>query len=525
MLSFPRDADVLDFRPWRQHKRFRSIHNVFWPAWAFRVLVPDPDRIAPRKLDLLERLVLGLCHAGQFDPEKIAELSGLHRDLAVHIVGELTSKGCLDPNLLLTPKGVKAYVEDSFEPPDALTEGFVLQDPWSATLHPVVPQELSRADVGYREDGFPTLMVERSGGRVRAPTYAQLPDEDAAPPNVPSATSILHAARRHNRAQRSNVRTNDEEDDYAPSMIGLRADRITLIDPNPIPVYLRTYLYIPQEDEQWFVANPFGRGSASDAQELRNSIEKRAATNPPLQGAIVRLFERSGIEDHQNAVHQNALRVQVAEQRVRRFLSEAVLDSFLYDRIVDLERHHLEYMQLGTDTSRAEIVLSFSRKVVERSLRYLLDVHPPGDVWRKLNRDTRVNRDLLASAYAGCGFDEPAPDHIFSLNRQRARSICEGTGEGVANLRPTVGILLFASAHDPAHPFHRLAAQAPNLLRAIDALARMGGRGSHDQDNDDLEPQQVLASVKDTYRIAGHIFDLPTDLTRYAPQPPEEITS
>ena len=141
---------------------------------------------------MLQRAVLGLCHAGLRRPDTLAEHLSIHPDLAAFIVKELGELGHLDTNGLPTSEGIRTLDEDTIDT-DEMVAGYVFQDPWRQDLWPRFVERLDYCELDYDENGFPVLLTGTTGKPRRFPAFAVLPRANVGVPATPSSKAIVEA--------------------------------------------------------------------------------------------------------------------------------------------------------------------------------------------------------------------------------------------------------------------------------------------------------------------------------------------
>lgn len=479
-MLFRRETTVLYFSPrlpkdmrWR-HRRF-----ILWPLLMYRVVAPE---VRERRVSVLQRAVLGMCRAGTVNVEKIGARLHLHPDLAGVIVVELQRRGLVGSNGLPTADGQALLEEETLES-RAMVTGHVFQDPWSGELWPRFIERLDYAELQPGADGFPDLVLGSKGRPRRERAFMVLPGELAVPP-PPGPGEIVRATRRHRAAVR-NAETYEaaDEDDTAAGLSGVALDRVELIDDRPTPVYVTTFVYLPEgDDSEWHVSDPFGLGVSA---KLRGAIERLRRTSDPLRA----LFESmiGGSLDQQLAAQAqfaNDLRT-AAIAKIERGLTCDARDLPEYEHLVAMESARLEAELLGASCPEYKLreVLGGARRALEATFFALFDRHPPHGVWRSVYdgrgpaTDEEWCRGVYEASATSVGFRTPLPRALAYVRPNHVKAACYPDGRW--HLRGAIIAAVLGAARERDHPMRRAAARDPGLLHRLDDILGVAGGAVH----------------------------------------------
>ncbi len=349
---FNKESPVLHFKPRGHVKNPRNEREyILWPAWAYRVVAPE---VRDRKINVLEKAVLGLCRAGVTIAQEIAPKIHIHPDLAVHIIIGLQQKGFIGYDGLPTQKGIEVLQEETLEDHKLIT-GYVFQEPWELSLWPRFVEKLNYADLEFRDNGFPDLVFGSAGKPWYQRAYMQFPETNAAP-REPGPAEILRATRQHRRDLRNASSFQQWEEDVLDDVGFVPPERISIVDEYPGPVFLTTYLYLPKdsEDIDWYVCDPFGLGHSPF---LRRLIEKQIPQARGLFESIQRLLGRSL---HNNFDGYEAMQQELKSQAVlivERNLTLKIQDYKIYENLIDMERVRKEAEFIGNSCSEQKLRL------------------------------------------------------------------------------------------------------------------------------------------------------------------------
>lgn len=102
-MLFTKETPILYYEA-RSHQRWLNREYILFPAYYYRVLAP---RVSSRKLNILEKAVLGICRIGAFTAQEIGEKLDIGGDLSALIISELQYNNFIDHQGLITKKESK----------------------------------------------------------------------------------------------------------------------------------------------------------------------------------------------------------------------------------------------------------------------------------------------------------------------------------------------------------------------------------------------------------------------------------
>lgn len=516
---------VLYFRP-RAHVARSKPEYILWPAWVYRVVAPLPRA---RPINVLEKAVLGLACAGVRRAEEVGARLHLATDLAAYILVDLMEHGLLSDSGEPTLRGRELLLDELTES-DQMTVGHIFQDPFSQELWPHLVDRLQHAERDFGNGEFPALMLGTTGKPFFVRPFMHLP-QPYLTPTRPEASAILRAcqqyrARLRYRAEMERAKTKWAADaDLAAEADGFDDDsadpvqlgRISFVDETPQPVFLTSYLYLPDSadaeilSEGWFACDPFGLGASPT---LRRRIEAEMPHTPLLREVVERLIGQPVKErQQQQRAMANDLHNQ-AEHEVEKRLTLSVRDWPGYAELVELECSRLEVELLGNAAPdyKLRAVVGALRRVLEQSFTILAERHPLGTAWQRLYSGDQPlqDGDLLRAHYdratGDLGLQTPLPERLAGVRPAQVRAAC-GTGNAW-RLRPLIIATLLRAADDMLHPLRRAAGLHPCLLVDLDQLAELGGMAAH-AGKEQLARSRVSQAVNQTYHLVALLADLP----------------
>ncbi len=456
-----RELPVAAFRPRRPRAPDERTQWLLWPAVAWRVVGP---RARERKLNLLQRAVLGLMVAGRRSADEIAERLCLHRELVALVTVELASLGALDASHRPGAAAESLLREDGDED-DEIVVARVFADAATGEVWPrFVEGDLPLAVVEPGTDGWPVVVTGTQGSpRRERPFVVKMPDEVVQ--RRPSAAEILRASRVHAR----HLRDGDDRDEPADRVS--RVDRVACLDAAGEPLYLLVRVRVGLGD--WCVDDPFGVGESA---QMRRSIERlidaERATGRGHALAQRLLPQPDNARSPTLAETQESARRHV-EARLPA-LHRAELS--LVERVVAMQRAYLEATAVDGPRDKHEDVVVKAQQAVEHVLCRLVEAQRGKDVLEVLTRDEATNAALYEALARACGFDVPLPKSLVGVRSGKVRSAYEARA---GSLRPLALAALLATRTRTDHPLREAARTAPALLTRLDALALARDPAAH----------------------------------------------
>ena len=510
--SFVPEAQVLWYAP-RSHAKLGPRNDrgyLLWPAWAHRVMAPE---VRERLLNPLALAVLGLLAASRLTAKEVANHLAIHQELAAYVVADLQGSGHVDGAAAVTDRG-RTLLDDERDAAVNLVPGWVFRDPWRDGLWPFVARDLCPAVTSLNDRGYPDLELGTTGKPWTQRAFMQRPPQDAAP-RAPDAREILRAVDEQRRLTRRPGRTRrpqlwDEEgpDLFDPKRVDL--ERITQIEAQAHPVYLTTFLYVPQEGEDqemdWHVCDFFGRDNSLD---LRRLIVEVADGQPPLARELDRVIGGTLIDsDFASYQQRERQRLAQAQLLLERVLTPDVRQHPLQRSLTQMLDAWLELRDLDASANgrRCDGVLSECRKVLEGLFAGLRETYPLTGLWKQIPGDETLREAEYRSAALSLGFTGlPIPLQKVPTNQLKAVTDYANSWR----LRPLVTATLLGARNDPDHPLWAAAARTPELLVLVDSVANLAGGASHHGAGNAMTSVDVQATVNNTLNIVGSLLGLP----------------
>ncbi|MFC1996655.1 hypothetical protein ACFLXI_03480 [Chloroflexota bacterium] len=470
-----------------------------------------------RQVNMFQKAVLGLCRSGQKNEEAIASFLQLNSELVKYIFIELRRDGLLSSNREITNKGQEVLTSELDNIPSEIVPLYVFQDPWSGRLWPRVMESLEHASVEYSPGKIFPRLVFGSKGKPRTFEPFVKSGNNAGFPTTPDARQILKASRAHIKNKRwyddPNVQWTDEDDDYFTPVDTLEIDKIEIINEDPDPFYLATYLYIPDYDLhklEWFVCDPFGIGSSITLQEaIENQCKNDKALDNFLEKFFFAVFGEPKLNDYSDTFR---ILTDLAEKELTNQLPEIVQIYNYYDQLLQMERSYQELNLFSTYVPQDKLdnVVILAGKVVEGMFRHIQEKFPGTSGWQIYDTPDRFHRHALIDEIASSlGYETPVPSGIANVNPRMVRKVFEHGG-GTLNERIIVSLLV--ARLETNHPIRRVSHAIPDLFKRLSALARARGISAHENPTDtlmeDIETQrnhvyQILRAFLEAEEYSG----------------------
>lgn len=505
--------------------RSRDLLFLCWPVFVYRVIAPV---LRVRHLNIIEKVVLGLCHAGVREPADIAARIHQDKDLCEYVLRQLRGDDQIDRSGELTEKGGQTLLTSRVGEDPELIVTHVFQDPLTLLVWPRASAVLYFQPVRRVHDEYATLRLDTAGSPRRITSYVVSCEPDPARTRTPSAAEIIdsvEAQRVAEIARRAekladggwtrNPAAYDAEQDLQALTSELTLPHGTAVQRvldigEPQPEYLLVWLRTGGERQDgragWHAHDPFGLDPNPMFQRL---VNERIRSEPELARVVTGLADVSDEQLRQ--------RYRATAGDVRRS-AEPKLVQLLGSEL--RERHDALDLLLGMEDAAArggssglETVARDAYRLYEHMFRRMAEEYPPPpepswQVGPSLPALGTV-RSALMTAAERLGL-KPLPV-VFIKDRQindvrrypqRIRNGEESVPIQRAFVNQLVPYALVAGAdsrsrHQRGHPLRALAARRPRLLRDLVELSELRNRGSHAQRDptveDDIEWCRQLA--------------------------------
>lgn len=502
-MKFTPELPLIDFRQ-PPHVDYRAIKERFflaWPAWSYRVVVPDEEVLG---LDILERAVLRL-HLAATPGDRIAELLNIDRDLVTYIERQLVITGLLEP-AGVTEQGRKVLRGEleRLSQTGHFQTGLVFQDPFTLEVWPFFAESAPAAPVA---EGSP---VEYNRGHGSRGLYYFR--STIVTPAAPSPQQLYRAYRLH-RHSRKNERQ-EEESSLHEQRQQNSLGRARLADPTPHPVYLATEIYVPEGEETWYVTSPYpAQRIPVFSPELKRLIETHLSSDYELKHRLERMMRSSVIP--RSLDEQNVRFAEMARKNLEKPLSfiekeyPELLQAVEECEILAVELRQFDMVPL----TKNKDMYRRMRVLIEASIDALFNRFPPDDTASLFGKDKLANQAVIDAAVSRMGaapFSErlqkvySTPGVIRTwLDKRKSGSDNINVGSGLLALLVTADRRLY-------HPLKEKLKTSPDLMNELDSLYEEFNPGMH-HSRTQFSIEEVERNIRRLYTAVFQIIGLGAD--------------
>lgn len=501
MVQFTPDISVLDYGV-LPHVAYREIRDRFylaWPTWSYRVVVPTGET---SELDILERAVLRLRFA-KVTVQRMAALLNVDEKLLAHVERELERSQLLHPHGLT--KDGEAVLRGDL---DRLTRagrfqtGLIFQDPFSLEVWPYFAERTVNANVSFD----PKPQVSRGNGRPRPLYYVE---GQPPTPSAPSAQQIYRAYERTRKRQRN---VSDQDDSAATRIAEQALSRARLVDPRPVPMYLLAEVYVPAEEDAWYVTSPY-EGRVRFSPELKGAIERRSENDPQLARLLQRLTDSTVLP--RSLDEQHAQFTAIAQQNLAPLL-HALDHAYpsLRQALEECEAAAVEIRNFDyVPHLKLKSINVVMRNLLEATLEALSQRYPipPSDELLS-GVDAVADQNALTSALRTLGA-APLSARLSGVKLKALREWVDGVHAGRAwndIRRHLLAHVLFA-ARRQQHPLRTGLRAEATILNEFDGLYELFNPAAH-YNEERFTPEQVEERIQRLYRSIMLILNVQPEL-------------
>jgi len=482
---------VLNYRPKHAHEHDWSERvYLVWPAAVWRVVAP---LTANRRINILQKAVLGVCRSASYPVNEIAAKLHLHPRLIEEIGRELVGFDWLDQaNGRPTSKGL-AVLEEDESAAESLISGWVFQDPFTGDLWPHFARQLQLQEVEPVPNRCRVALLLDTAKGVRKP-YAWAPDPPP-PPAQPTAEAILAAVRHSHHREKLKDSMHLIDSDVGEASTEISPDvfsRVTFISDTPEMVGLVTYAYLADAGElEPQICDPFGFGCAPSMwRQLQSMVEEDEAATCAVRVLLERVNAKYGPTWGDNIRFQR----EAAEAYILEKLSlNAKKFPAVFAHLVDVQRY-LVLAQAAGDADQGLLapVMASCRKTLEALLKEVAWMSPLTNADQLLTGDRKLDRATVQKIASDLGFAEPLPQKLQDSiqpkgtpqdTKRRVAQIARNL-KNVFSLSPAMIATILASSADAAHPLRQAAKRAPDLLEKFVAIQDSGNPAAHDNSHE-----------------------------------------
>jgi hypothetical protein len=472
---------------------------VCWPVLVYRVTAPV---LRVRHLNIIEKVVLGLCQAGIRQSADIAAKIRQDPELCEYVLRQLRDGEQVDRHGSLTEKGQQTLADRKASDEPELIVTHVFQDPLTGRLWPRAAREL-------RFERVHSVRADRAELRLgpaaeRRPESALIVTAGADPgqPRRPAPQEIIDAVAAHRRAEivRRAERFTDRSDGRSPAARVAEGDLEALstelvpessvhrvLDVSrPMADYLLLWLQDGGEAAGSLrVRDPFG---LEPNPALHKMLADRIRLDPKLAETVAGAADASAT--HKAERYQTARHVveRDAEARlVRELGGELRRHPQVLVLLVGLEEAAARGGAAGLESVAREVL-----RLYEYLFRRVVAEYPPPErpSWEAGRRPApwQTIQGALEKAAASMGLALPR-QLCGSYGRKVAAYYQKSSADRAAYLEhafihqllPLAVVVAGeqGSASRLGHPLRELAQRNPDLISDLSRLGKLRNRGSH----------------------------------------------
>lgn len=493
----------------QMHRPPRSSARIFlcWPVLAYRVTAP---LLQVRHLNIIEKVVLGLCQGGIREPAEIAARIHQNTELCGYVLRQLRAGGQLDQAGTLTEQGRQTLLTSCVGQEPELIVTHVFQDPATRELWPRAAAELRFLPVRRVRDHLAQLRLDTAGEDQPVDAYIMPAAPRPVPSRPPAAQEIVAAVAAQRQAEIAgraeafaaekggrNAAAHTAEQDLQALSSELRlphetaVHRVLGVGP-PTPEYVLVWLRAGDRYEDHGTGlracDPFGLDPNPVLQRL---LTDRIRDDPVLAALVAGATEELLSQSRQAYQSGDRAVGREAEISLVRVLgSELRRHPEVLDLLVELEKAAARGGAAGMESVAREAYRIYEYMFRRLAAEYPAPARPSWDVGQTEVSPEVVSSALESAAQAIGLAGLPGTyrkEQAIRQFRQYPRLIRRGkepvdleTGF-VSQLLPYVLVAAAdpRSPHRSRHPIRDLARRRPKVLAELREMATLRNRGSH----------------------------------------------
>jgi hypothetical protein len=491
------------------HRPPRSGARIFlcWPVLAYRVTAP---LLRVRHLNIIEKVVLGLCQGGIREPADIAARIHQNTELCEHVLRQLHGAGQLDQAGTPTEKGRQTLLTSCVGQEPELIVTHVFQDPATRELWPRAAAELRFLPVRRVREHLAQLRLETAGEAQPVDAYIMPAAPRAAPSQPPAAQEIVAAVAAQRQAEIAgraeaftaekggrNAAAHTAEQDLQALSSELRlpheaaVHRVLDVGP-PAPEYVLVWLRAGDRHNGHGTGlracDPFGLDPNPVLQKL---LTERIRDDPALATLVTGATEELLSQSRQAYQSGDRAVGREAEISLVRLLgSELRRHGEVLDLLVELEKAAARGGAAGMESVAREAYRIYEYMFRRLAADYPAPARPSWDVGRTEIPPEVVSSALESAAQAIGLAGLPGTyrkEQVVRQFSQYPRLIRKGREPVNLETGFVSQLLLYVlvaaadplSPHRSRHPLRDLARRRPKLLAELWEMGVLRNRGSH----------------------------------------------
>lgn len=466
----PGPGGEASWRVWDSRRQFPNtdyVERIAWPAYAWRVVVPNQDT----RYDPLQRAVLRLAEAHVANTGEIARLLGIHPDLARHLQLTCISTGLLDDQGQVTKSGRDGILGLDREDENAETEdGWIFRDAVSGDVLPL-----------FYQGSLPILKRRADDTHYHLPRHPR----NAARPSAAAIANALRQYRRLLRVEQDQVRPSAlDKDLFDPdspvdwSVVSeSEPDReearrkapglVRMVTERPERLAFEVNYYVcPDAPEAWYLTAPL---SSAGGWWYRRKLEWAADRDPNL---ATRLASWRQTAEELFAPTEEMI---ISLSKVKREFAEFYACPGLGEALLWWERACASHSRHALGDFDADSVYTRCQKVLELALDACIGRIADR---RALLEEIRWDPSRRFLRNIASELQVTLPQKMAWDNT--GESMTKVASGEMRSLRDRALFLFYAAYYDFSHPFYRACDAEKGLLDLIDDVAELRNEyGAH----------------------------------------------
>ena len=449
-------------------KNYDSKKLILIPFYQYKIYAPKPVRST---LNIFQKAILSIFKSKRLENDKIRDLTGFDIELIRLIISELLASQYLDNNKTITQRGKdileKELIDIDLEN-DEYTYGYVYQNPFNLDFFSFFNTQQERADIiKYNEQGYPIIEIGTKGEPYQ-PFLNILFPKVIKQPVTPDAEQIINVVKKHKRILNNTSYLSDaEEDDKVDSAKNQyinKLGKISIINEEPDCIYLATYIYVPNEANDWEILHPFGL--QKNSQSLKILIKANYRKQKQFKDITDKLLGKSNEREQKQKDEVYQKMYDDAKIEIENRLGSDFLTNSLFHTLLSLEKNYnsKDYKYIPIEAQQiGETIFSEIWGQNKTILKVIIT-----------SNDRTIIREKV-NAFLNLGYKIKSPHSVIVDARQIRNYIQKGQG----SLRAKLAGALLCSVDNKDFILNKILTDNQNTLGNLDNIAKIRNKYAH----------------------------------------------
>jgi len=471
-VEFDKDkTEILYFKPQNQPYEWGERKLFAWPCYVYKVLAPQPR---PRKINILQKAVLGLIKIGFLSTKKVADYIGIEIDLTAKIFEELLNSEYIDENHYITKKGndvLNGEINDRGE----MISAYIFQDAFTGEFW-------DRFIIDFK-DNIKKIVDKKlniSNNNKKSIHFIEIfKNIDVNPPNMDEVSRITKNHKKLNSKLNSSSFS-----EYKHDKIYDLYKNISLINEKPIGAYwLTAWIYFPKEisnGKSWNVYDPFG---LENDFKFRKIITKVSKSDYGLNKFISGFIKEEVSDSTENIV--NLLKRQnkdLSNQIIMQFGDNILKYEDLFNLLMKLKLNEvsLEIQGRNIEKNTLNSLSNNIHLVIELLFSEISEQFPTKDSFKNIGlvkNDKLGNRECIKIFLQNLiGNNENIISKYINIPFGQLKSVANYNS---GKIKARLLISLFTVKNNPDHPLFNIVKKEPNILEIFFEIEELRNASQH----------------------------------------------